>query len=246
VSDGRSAIGAFVDICHSRPIAPTRRIAIGSSHLPFTPAPGLGGLLLAGIVSSSAPAVDPQLRSELVIILESLAHGNRIVQPRARHRLQTDLVGLTTSPQRLEIVDGRVTFKLEQRHASAVQLVLSAIYAAGRAPSGCRVLVIEAIRAALVWEQDLNQSFVSMIMGGQTGGFGASGQWLDPVGWALEVLEIEVNHDIEPGLRWRPSLVTQQFRNLLRQAHPDNGGEDALASRRISDLTEARRILLSS
>ena len=38
----------------------------------------------------------------------------------------------------------------------------------------------------------------------------------------------------------------QQFRDLLRVAHPDHGGASDDAAQRIADLTEARRILLAS
>ena len=40
--------------------------------------------------------------------------------------------------------------------------------------------------------------------------------------------------------------VQRQFRDLLRVAHPDHGGDSDDAAQRISDLTEARRILLAS
>jgi curved DNA-binding protein CbpA len=42
------------------------------------------------------------------------------------------------------------------------------------------------------------------------------------------------------------SEVQQRFRDLLRAAHPDHGGDTDDAAQRISDLTEARRILLAS
>ena len=38
--------------------------------------------------------------------------------------------------------------------------------------------------------------------------------------------------------------VQRQFRDLLRDAHPDHGGDIDDAAQRIADLTEARRILL--
>ena len=42
---------AELEIHHSRPFAPTRRIALGPSRLPVDPAPGPGGVLLGGIVA---------------------------------------------------------------------------------------------------------------------------------------------------------------------------------------------------
>ena len=38
--------------------------------------------------------------------------------------------------------------------------------------------------------------------------------------------------------------VQQRFRQQLRSAHPDHGGDVDEAAQRISELTEARRILL--
>ena len=52
---------AELEVFHSRPIAPTRRVALGVAVLPTSPAPGFGGLLLAGIVASFVDDVDPDL-----------------------------------------------------------------------------------------------------------------------------------------------------------------------------------------
>jgi hypothetical protein len=42
---------AEMEIFHSRPIAPTRRLSLGHLVLPVDPAPGFGGLLLGAIMS---------------------------------------------------------------------------------------------------------------------------------------------------------------------------------------------------
>ena len=44
---------AEVEIYHSRPIAPTRRVSLGKMHLPTDPPPGFGGILLGGIITAS-------------------------------------------------------------------------------------------------------------------------------------------------------------------------------------------------
>ena len=44
---------AELEVFHSRPIAPTRRVALGRRHLPLHPAPGFGGILLGGIAAAS-------------------------------------------------------------------------------------------------------------------------------------------------------------------------------------------------
>jgi hypothetical protein len=39
--------------------------------------------------------------------------------------------------------------------------------------------------------------------------------------------------------------VQRRFRELLRDAHPDHGGDAMAAATRIAELSEARRILLA-
>ena len=39
--------------------------------------------------------------------------------------------------------------------------------------------------------------------------------------------------------------IQRRFRTLLRDAHPDHGGESTDAAQRIADLAEARDILLA-
>jgi hypothetical protein len=61
------------------------------------------------------------------------------------------------------------------------------------------------------------------------------------VGWALSVLGWT-----EPGVdRPERPAVQQRFRELVRAAHPDAGGAAGVAADRISELAEARRILLA-
>ena len=51
---------AELEIWHSRPIAPTRRVALGRVVLPTDPAPGFGGLLLGAVVAAHMDAMDPE------------------------------------------------------------------------------------------------------------------------------------------------------------------------------------------
>ena len=92
---------AEIEIYHSRPIAPTRRVALGNLVLPCDPAPGLGGVLLGAIAARFTPELDPDLVPELVSLTHEIEADRRIPQPRLRHRLQEDRVGLTRSPHRL-------------------------------------------------------------------------------------------------------------------------------------------------
>lgn len=48
---------AELQIWHSRPVTPTRRVALGNLVLPVDPAPGAGGILLAAVVAAYLPNV---------------------------------------------------------------------------------------------------------------------------------------------------------------------------------------------
>jgi hypothetical protein len=91
---------AELEIWHSRPIAPTRRVALGRSTLPTDPPPGFGGLLLGGIVAAHV-GISNRLLPELGRLITDLEASRRIPQPRLRHRLQVDHIGLARSRHRL-------------------------------------------------------------------------------------------------------------------------------------------------
>ncbi|NNE95015.1 MAG: J domain-containing protein [Acidimicrobiales bacterium] len=227
---------AELEIYHSRPIAPTRRVALGQRNLPVEPAPGAGGLLLAGILGEMAPEVQPDLREHLYLLLEDLAAGRRIPQPRVRHRFQTDTVGLLRSSHRLVAAHGGLSFKFEGERGLPVQHALGALYAAGQLPPSVREPVFESLRSALVWGQPVDERFISAIMGGRAGSLDDLKAWNDPVAWALETL------GLEPGFTRRN--VLKRYRVLLRDAHPDHGAAEQLAAARIAELGQARDILL--
>jgi hypothetical protein len=58
--------------------------------------------------------------------------------------------------------------------------------------------------------------------------------------WAMEVL------GIQPGRRFDRDDVQRRFRRLVRLAHPDHGAEAAGAGERLSELAEAREVLLAT
>lgn len=235
-------IVAELEIFHSRPIAPTRRVALGARDLPVDPPPGAGGVLLAGIVAHNAPSVEPELREDLVDVLDTLAAGGRIVQPRVRHRFQSDRVGLTLSPQRLLAIDASLEFDFADGAARPVQLALGAIYAAASLPAEAKGPIFDALKTSLVWNRPTDSRFISSVMGGHMAALADLRAWDDPVAWAMEVLGI----DGDPADGASKRLVQRRFRSLLREAHPDHGGESVEAANRIAELTEARRILLAS
>jgi curved DNA-binding protein CbpA len=61
------------------------------------------------------------------------------------------------------------------------------------------------------------------------------------VGWAIDVLDLRNGNGARPDRK----AVQGRFRDLVRRAHPDHGGDTAAAAARLAELAEARRILLA-
>lgn len=232
---------AQLEVFHSRPIAPTRRVALGDRQLPVSPAPGFGGILLAGIVSAHMPDLDPELFDDLHRLTLQLQEGHRIPQPRLRHRFQVDRVGLTRSVDRLVGEGEDLHFELASKGAPA-QYVLAAVYAAGELPLVARGRVMDAIRTGMRWAGPLDRSFVAHVSGLDRSRSWSARAFHDPVRWAIDVLGLATDEALAVPDR---AVVQRRFRDLLRQAHPDHGGDTGDAAQRISELTEARRILLT-
>jgi hypothetical protein len=228
---------AELEVHLSRPIAPTRRVALGERTLPVDPAPGFGGVLLGGIVARFAPELDPESLPEIVNLVGELEAGRRVPQPRLRHRFQQDKVGLLRSRHRL-IDDGdELRFDFDEK-GTASQHVLCAVYAAGALPYRARRRVMDCVRTGLVWRGGIDARLVAALSGSIH--LAAVG---DPVGWAMDVLDLRSQPaDDLPTRR----AVQQAFRDGLRLAHPDNGGGIHDAAQQIARLSEARRILLGS
>ncbi len=232
---------AELEVFHSRPIAPTRRVALGRQHLPLHPAPGFGGILLGGIAAAHVGQLDPDLRPDLHALIDHVEYGRRIPQPRLRYRFQTDRIGLTKSRLRL-VGDGEaMQFDFDQKAAPA-QYLLGAVYAGAALPFTERRAVLEAVRKGLRWRGPLDAGLIALL-GGRTGpGAWSPEAFEDPVRWALDVLGF-VNGS---GGAIDRKRIQQRFREAARDAHPDHGGATAGAAERLSDLAEARRILLST
>lgn len=226
---------AEVEIFHSRPIAPTRRLALGHLVLPVDPAPGFGGVLLGGIVSAHTAEVDDDLVVDLGRLLTELERGDRIVQPRLRHRFQVDRHGLTHSRHRLMGEGDQVKFEFDS-HGTPLQQVLGALYAMERLDAPLRRALIPMMRRAMSWRGPLGATFISHIAASGTSSIASLA---DPRAWALDILGF-------PGGTVKPSKreIMAQYRESMRRVHPDHGGDRANASQAMKDITEARRVLL--
>ena len=231
---------AELEVFHSRPIAPTRRVALGRLNLPVTPAPGFGGLLLGGVVAGHIAELDPDLFDDLHRLTLQLQEDQRVPQPRLRHRFQQDRIGLTRSVHRLVGEGEDLAFEFEDKGAPA-QHILAAVYAAGQLPLTARARVMDTIRKGMRWTGRLDHAFVVHLSGLDRGRDWSTAAFRDPEHWALGVLGLTGGR---PGVPDRDD-IQRQFRDLLRVAHPDHGGDTDAAAQRIADLTEARRILLA-
>jgi|SRR5438874_10286059 len=221
---------AELEIWHSRPIAPTRRVALGRQLLPLDPAPGFGGLLLGAIVAEHISELDEDLFEELHRLLADLEAGRRIPQPRLRHRFQLDRHGLARSHHRLYGRGDAVEVAFEGEGSPASQ-VLGAAYAAGTLDPLDRRIVMDVLRRGTRWRGGSQPELIRHL----TGGWASA----NPSAWALGVLGFDLG--AAPDRR----EVQRRFRVLLREAHPDHGGAHVGAADRIADLSEARRILFT-
>ena len=238
---------AELEVCHSRPIAPTRRVALGRTFLPCDPEPGFGGLLLGGVAARFAQDMDPDDIAELLTLIYDLDAGYRIPQPRLRHRFQADRVGLARSSHRLYRVDnreGELRLSFTADMGAPSQHVLGAVYAAGGLPPHLRAGVFATIRRALAWRGEINLGFLAYLAGGASSTFLRSavqqGAMSDNVGWARRVLGLSAVAD-----RLDKGQIQQGYRDALLTVNPDHGGEVDSAAERIADIAEARRILLT-
>ncbi len=233
---------ASLEVWHSRPIAPTRRVALGDSELPTDPAPGPGGLLLGAVLARFAEHLDRDLRSEMIGLMDEVESGRQIGQPRMRHRLQDDRVGLTLSRYRLQSGPDGLRFELETGRALPAQSALAAVYACGQVPLERRRDVMAVLRRGLEWVGPVGPGLIDHLVGAdvamrlRSGAFATAS---DPLIWALGVLELEAAASVDP------RDVLKSYRRLIREAHPDHGAANDRAADRIAELAKAREILLA-
>lgn len=228
---------AELEVRHSRVIAPTRRVALGPvQKIPADPAPGFGGVLLAGIVAGHLDRVDPDVMGDLRRLIDDVADGRRIPQPRLRYRFQVDTHGLVRTRHRLVGRGQTMAFDFD-RHDSPLAQILAAVYCAGRLDARARRPVAALLHRSLRWSGPPGPALITFLTGS-----GSTDPWSphlsDPNAWALTVLGFE-RHST-------PSRkeVQRRFRHRVRLAHPDHGAEEGDAAQRVTELTQARRILL--
>ena len=229
---------AELEVWHSRPVTPTRRVALGNLVLPVDPVPGFGGLLIGAVVASHLPGLDPDLLPDLQRLVHQVDEGERIVQPRLRHRYQADRHGLARTVHRLTGAGEQISFDIGEAD-SALQQVLGAIYATERLHPVARRAVAGVINRSMRWTGAIGPSFVAYLAGVEGPRSSSLMAFADPVAWALEVLGFPPG-TVKPVKR----DVMTRFRTRLITVHPDHGGDEADASKLIGELGEARRILL--
>jgi hypothetical protein len=228
---------AEIEIRHSRAIAPTRRVALGELYLPSDPAPGFGGLLLAGIVAARIGELDLEGRADVDVLVDDLERKRRIPQPRLRHRFQTDVVGLDRSRHRLVGVGEALELELDE-HGLALPQILGACYAAGRLSAKARPEVFRLLWRATRWEGDDRRHLLAWLSGDEAA-FRVRRDVGHDLAWALGLLGFDT------GASPDRTAVLRRFRQMVRDAHPDAGAEVEGAGVRITELAEARRLLTS-
>ena len=159
------------------------------------------------------------------------------IRARLRHRFQTDVVGLDRSRHRL--VGSGEDMRLEyDDHGLALPQVLGAVYAAGKLSYKARPEVFRLLRRATRWDSGNDDRMIGYLTGDEAARHSWRTSGYDEK-WALELLGFR--GDLEPAR----SEILKRFRKLLFSAHPDHGGNTEGAGQRISELTEAKRILLT-
>jgi hypothetical protein len=231
--------------------------------LPVDPPPGLGGILLGGVMASSIGDIDPDLLPDVNRLITELERGQRIPQPRLRYRFQEDRVGLQRSVLRLVGEGEKLWFEFDGDKAAPEQLVLGAVYAAGQVDPSVRPSVMATLRRAIRWEGPIGPDLIASLAGFSKGQTFSAMAFEHPREWALQVLGFDavaptaarigarngasrVNGSANGKAVAGPSRqeVRRRFRELLMAAHPDRGATTTGAAQRIADLTEARRILM--
>ena len=230
---------AELEVWHTRPAVPTRRIALGHMVLPVDPAPGFGGLLLGSIVAAHLGGINDDLIPDIHRLIGEVERGERVVQPRLRHRFQVDQHGLAVSRHRLighrgDSAADDISFDFHTVGTDLAQ-VLGAIYAVERLAPEHRRKIGPVLQKAAHWRGPIGSALIAHLAGSQSLALEALA---DPRGWAMGILGFDLG-----GKAPSKREITAQFRIRMRDVHPDHGGAELDAAKAMSDLAEARRVL---
>ena len=124
------------------------------------PSPGYGAVLLSAIAATFAPMLVPELADDYTKLLRQIDRGQRIAQPRLRHRFQQDRIGLTRSTHRLMIEGPRLRFRIDKGTGTPEQFLLAAAYACAPMTVADRAAAIAAINVGVAWRGALDGRFV--------------------------------------------------------------------------------------
>jgi hypothetical protein len=227
---------AQLQVWHTRPAVPTRRIALGNLELPIDPAPGFGGLLLGSVVAGHIGRIDADLRPDLHRLIDQISRDERVVQPRLRHRFQVDRHGLSQSTHRLIGHGDDIEFEFDTQGTDLAQ-VLGAVYAVERLDPARRGAIASILHKAMSWRGPVSPALIAHLVGAHSITLAALA---DPRAWALEILGFPVGSSLPA-----KKEVLANYRQRMMSVHPDHGGDRHGAGQAILDLNEARRILTS-
>ena len=244
---------AELTVRHTRRHMPTRRVALDHAYLPMTGA-GHGALLLSAVVAEHVDALDDEQAELLPRLLQDAREGLTVPRIALRYRLQTDVHGLDRSRHRVLGEGGYVIVELDA-HGAHVPQILGAVLAVATMGTSVRDSAIAAIRrgaehrfripdGVLLRRLEYGLPVQAPPLPGAQWKRGRPPEEIAWGGipaerrWAMEVLGLRAQTAVER------DDVNRRFRRLLRDAHPDHGGESGDAAERIAELTEARELLL--
>ena len=166
--------------------------------------------------------------------------GQRVVQPRLRHRYQVDRHGLARSTHRLlgEGEDSASSSRTTARRCSRCSARSTPSSASAPTPAHA---IAAVLHRALRWNGPVGPSLIAHLAGGSGARASLDRRLVDPVAWALDVLGFPPGTDraVQAGGDWPSSA-----RRLHGGASRPRRRRDR-ASKAIVDLGEARRILLA-
>jgi hypothetical protein len=128
---------AELEVWHTRPLAPTRRVSLGTLVLPV-----------------------PDVHR----LIDQVERDVRVVQPRLRHRFQVDRHGLARSTHRLLGEGENIRFDF-QTTGSPLAQVLGAVYAVERLDPASRHVVAPVLHKAMRWQGVVGPALIAHLAG---------------------------------------------------------------------------------